>query len=73
VLCCAVPVKQDLFLALTLNNSRPNSELQNMDKCVFLCVYNNLINKIFVTLILAQFMAKYNHISPVIILNNFMP
>ena len=42
VLCCAVPVKQDLFFALTLNNSRIISERQNMDKCVFLCVQNNL-------------------------------
>jgi len=39
---CAVPVKQDLFFALTLNNSKLNSERQNLNKCVFLCVYNNL-------------------------------
>lgn len=40
--CCAVPVKQDLFFAIILNNSKLNSERQNLNKFVFLCVYNNL-------------------------------
>lgn len=39
---CFMPVKQDLFFALTLNNSKLNSERQNLNRCVFFCVYNNL-------------------------------
>ena len=54
----AVPVKQDLFFALTLNNSKLNSERQNLNKCVFVCVYNNPKKNIFLNLPLAKFMAK---------------